>query len=1166
MMKLLKSKAMLNLAKALCLTFTLIFGLMMFATTLADMNRPLVSNFFNQPMQTYEMADDFVMPVNPDTGEPYEPKDYPTLGVKDENYPWYYKHKFDSLRELKHGKTLDDGTVLRGTSAVAEQIEAEGAALLYNKENALPLAKNSKVSLFSIGSYRAFYGPQGAHGVGSYTNWFMNDDAYTKAGFQVNKYLWQEYARLHGNPGSTSGDTGTGATTPYRRNRSNTPVTQKFGDIAWSDHTGPEGKALSGIYTTRIQEVDGVTKTIQESVAEYGDAAIFNWTRQNGENADLMPGAFGTNEQTYLDGNSGYDACRLTDKERSTVAGIAGLRKANVIKKFIINVNSNNMLAMDFMKDSNIGPYIDAVIWTGGTGENGIYAVPKLLSGEYNFSGSLPVTAFYNNYDIPAVANLNSAPGTTSTGSSSELIAQQMYYKNAPSTTGVESQKRYAYVVYQEGVYVGYRYPETRYEDAVANRSKTGNFKYADTVFATFGKGLSYTKFDFSEFSVSRQAGTYGDQYTVSVRVTNSGSKPGKKAVQIYAQKPYTQYCIDNEIEVPAVEFVGFGKTKMLDPGESQTVTVHIDGKYLAAYDFMKAKTFVQNAGPHYFAVGNDAHDALNNILARKNFTTASGMDYAGNRNLSWSVELPFDAVKYSYSSNTGEKISNLFDDGNWNLYKNKGPETVEYVSRDDWEGTLNFFKFNPGGAEGTREYYSESYASGYEELTWSPKILEDEFENFDPEEGDDGVEYPTYDAKYSPDNPYILPNGERIEKQVSLIDLMYDDQGDWVAFDDPLWDALLDQMSWEESCRLVLTGFRHTEPITSINKPQSFEFNESNGLALSNWNSSTPDGQVENKALARAYNDPDKTQHGSPGDEDFCTGMAELWPNNPVMTGTMNVNLMYECGLLWGEEGMWAGFSGLYGVGANMLRTPYGSRHAEYFSEDPVAGGIICSYLVGGMQAMGMNNTIKHFFLNEADTHRVGTNIWGTEQAFREIYLRMFEIPIDIQKVTLAGYGEVTVGGAMNVMGSKGRMGPYMCVAYEPLQTGWLRNEAGLRGFSTTDTPESQIMSKAAQVKAGCTLSDSNDKDVSAFDPYKTGHGAFAHKLRLAAKHNMYHALHSNAMNGFAPGMKVIALTPAWIGIVAGIDIAAGVLFGLSLVFLAVVVTLRMVGGKKND
>lgn len=1170
-MKLLRSKAMLNAAKALCVAFMLVFGLMMAASSVMFAWPGQVSAFLNQPTQRYEMAEGYELPINPDTGEPWDPEDYPTLGVKDPDYPWYYKPKFDSLKELKKGKTLEDGTKLRGTSAISEQIVAEGATLLYNKSNALPLtASERKVSLFSVGSIRAFYGAQGAHGVAgsanTYTGWFRYDDAYTKAGFEINRFLWDEYMRLHGDPNVQTGDTGTGATTPYRRNRSNNAVTQKFGDVAWTDHTGPQGKALQGIYSNRTRTVDGVTKQIDKSIEEYGDAAIFNWTRQNGENADLMPGAYGTNEQTFLDGNSGYDSCKLTDKERSTVTGLAGLRKAGTIKKFIIIVNSNNILAMDFMKDANIAPYVDAIIWIGGFGENGIYAVPKLLSGEYNFSGSLPVTAFYNNYDIPAVANLN-----TGDGSASSLDGQNFIFEGAPGTTA----NRNAYVVYQEGIYVGYRYPETRYEDVVGSRARTGNFKYGDTVYATFGTGLSYTSFSFSNFSASRRdGGSNGDKYTVSVRVTNTGSKAGKKAVQIYGQKPYTQNCIDNEIEVPAIELVGFAKTKMLQAGAYEDITVEVDGKYLAAYDFMKEKTYVQNSGAHYLAVGNNAHDALNNILARKGYTTTNGMDYNGNRNLSWSVNLPFSASKYAHASNTGERISNLFDDANWNLYKNKGDGEVKYVSRSDWEGTLSFFKFvpgnatsdNPAGNPNANEYYSKATASGaVPRLKWNSKIREDEDENFAVEPGDDGIKYPTYGAKYSEGNPYILPNQEKITKQVSLVDLMYDSEGKWVSYDDPLWDALLDQMSWDETCRLVRNGQRHTEPVASINKPQTFEYNESNGL-VGGWIPSTA-GFVKNKALAESLNDPDARQHGSPSDPDtFATGMAELWPCNPVMTATMNVDLMYECGLVWGEEGMWAGFSGLYGVGANILRTPYGSRHHEYFSEDPIAGGTICAYLVGGMQAMGMNNVIKHFFLNESDTHRIGTTIWATEQTMREIYLRMFEIPIAIKTVTLDGYGEVTVGGAMNTMGSKGRIGPYMVVAYEPLMTGWLRNEAGLRGFSTTDMPEGGgINSKAAQVKAGCTLSDSNDTLNTIFDPYATGHGEFAWKLREAAKRNMYHVLHSNGMNGFTAGTRVIALTPAWIGVVNALNITTGILFGLSFLFLIFVVALRMLNERSN-
>lgn len=1104
-----------TLSKALCVFFSLIFGVLMLGTQLADKNKPFVSGLLNQPMQKIEVAEGFVVPNDPATGVPYT--NYPIQGVKDENYPWYFKPNFKSLKEIKEGAGEK-----RGTSAVADQIEAEGATLLYNKNNALPLAQGSKVSLFSVGTLRAYFGPQGAHGVSGsgpyvYTTLHTNLEAYKKAGFLVNETLWANYLAKHGNPSVQTNDTGNNATTPFRRNRTNTPAQQKFGDIPWAT-----------IYTDNSQEV-------KDSVASFNDAAIFTWTRSNGENVELMAGAYGTGTEPYSHGNSGVDAAKLSDKERSVLVGLTALKKAGTIKKIIFNVNSNNMIAMEFMNDPAID--VDAVIWTGGHGEMGIYTVPKLLTGEYNFSGSLSMTAFYNNYDIPAVANNQSGAGSGTAHDGTNI-----HYTNALDISATKSQKTTAYVVYKEGVYVGYRYPETRYEDVVLGRAKTGSFKYKDTIFSTFGSGLSYTSFSFSNFSVTPKVAWSGDTYTASVRVTNNGAKAGKKSVQIYAQKPYTQYSIDNQVEKPSVELVGFGKTKLLQPGTSEIVTVEIDGKYLASYDYTKAKTYIIDAGAHYLAVGNNAHDALNNILARKGKTTANGMDYNGVANLSWSTNLAFDAEKYSKSDQTGNPITNLFDQANWNTYTNKGPEIVKYVSRNDWEGTLSFFEFVPGGAVGTRNYYSDSYAKGYEVLSVKSQILKDQRENFEPEPDDGGaVAYPTYGAD----------NG------LSLIDLMMDTEGNWISYDDPLWDKLLDQMTWDEMCLLVQEGFRHTVPVGSINKPQSFEFNESNGIALGSWNSSSPDGQVAGKALARAFDDPDKDK------------MAELWPNNPIMTATLNVELMYECGLLWGEEGMWAGFSGLYGVGFNTLRTPYGSRHAEYFSEDPYAGGTIGSYLVAGMQSRGMNCVIKHFVLNESEIHRVGASMWINEQALREIYLRMFEIPIAMKYVNLPGYAEpVLVGGAMNVMGSKGRIGPYMCVAYEPLQTGWLRKEAGLRGFSTTDTLESAINSKPAQVKAGTTLSDDNgtrddsgtNGNIKTFEPYKTGHGDFAWKLREAAKRNCYHVVHSNAMNGFAPGTKIIPLTPPWIGWLATINTIVGILFGLSCIFLATVIVMRRI------
>ena len=173
------------------------------------------------------------------------------------------------------------------------------------------------------------------------------------------------------------------------------------------------------------------------------------------------------------------------------------------------------------------------------------------------------------------------------------------------------------YVVYQEGMYLGYRYTETRYEDLILGAPNVGSYDYEKVVARPFGFGLSYADFALSNVKVDKT----GDRdYTVTVTVTNtSDTYSGKYSVPVYVSKPYGSYAKQNNIQVPSVELVDFGKTGVLAPGASEMLTITVDEKYFASYDAYGAKGYVLMDGDYYIAVGGDAHQAVNNVLAAKN-------------------------------------------------------------------------------------------------------------------------------------------------------------------------------------------------------------------------------------------------------------------------------------------------------------------------------------------------------------------------------------------------------------------------------------------------------------------------------------------------------------------------------------------------------------------
>lgn len=1073
-------KWMLVLSKALCVFFAILFGGVIWGTQLAMNNAPNVTSFLGQTSYVYESNDEETVDPIKDVGK--------------ENYPWYYKPAHSSLAELK-----------KDTDRVCEEIEEEGAVLLYNKtgsydgnSTALPLKKGSKVSFFSTGSIRPHLAGQGSHGVSTYTKNDTYLKAFAEAGYVVNETLWNSYLDMHGDPSSTSAD----RNNPYRRDRQSYPNGNrpyKLGDIFWDD-----------IYTNNSAEV--------KTSIDGSDAAIFCVTRQGGEGVDMWPGEFASSQTAQ--GNDNVDMLKLTKKEKSVLKGLTQLKKDGKIKRIIINLNLSNQMGMEFVNDPDID--VDAVVWTGGMGERGIYAVPKLLNGTSNFSGTLPFTVYYDNWDNPATANIYN--GTQGEGNFNSLM---LHYTNLSDLGRAKEEHTTSYVVYKEGIYVDYRYCETRYEDVVLKRANVGDFDYNKTIAYTHGTSLSYTDFELSDMRVERIQG--GNDYKVSVTVKNTGSVAGKKAVQIYAQKPYETYDVENEIEKSSVDFVGFKKTGELAAGASETVEIIVGGReFMAAYDSNGAGTYVVTPGTYYLAAGNNAHDALNNILATKGKTTSDGMDYNGKKALAWSTVInKLDTTTYAFSDATGVKIKNLFDESDINKYSGRGNNHVTYTTRNNWKDTLSFFEPN---------------TECYEKLEATAQLFDDQNVGREATEAEKSDRaYPEYERNYN-ENPLVGENGEIIlDKNLTLIDLLKDENGNEIPLSDPRWDYLMNQMSWDEMAKLVRRGFRHTEPATSIAMPQSFNYNESNGIALSTWDrndggGNALGGSIPGKALAVTLNDPD------------VKGMAMLWPTNCVITATLNPELAEEAGKLWGEEGNWAGMSGLYGPGFNTYRTAYGGRNYEYFGADAYGAGKMGAYLIKGMQSQGMFAVIKHFAFNDAENYRRAASVWLTEQAAREIYLRQFYYPI-------------VDGGALCVMSGMGRLGAVPCPSNESLMRGWLHGEAGLKGFATTDVMSGNYNSKVSQIKAGCDLSD-DDKLTGQHDfaPYEPGKGYadFAWMMRDSAKHICYAVLHSNAMNGYTPNTVMRAVTPAWQYWIMAIDITVGLLLLASIGLLTAVLVLR--------
>lgn len=534
-----------------------------------------------------------------------------------------------------------------------------------------------------------------------------------------------------------------------------------------------ESCGYKGSFTATINEApwEKVNNAAGSSFASYGDAAIITLGRMGCENNDLK-----------ITGSDGLDGSYLdvSAEEKTLLEEVVKLKKRGTFKRVILLLNSDHAFSM-----KNIMPFkgdVDACVWVGSAGRCSAQAVCDILSGKSNPSGSLMDTYLYDNLTSPVMANM----GDFTYGN----------LDNYPTLKGrIEwGNREGSYIVYAEGIYSGYRYYETRYEDAVLKQGNAGDFDYAAAVAYPFGYSGSYTTFSLSEFKVSRS----GDNYKASVRVTNTGNVPGKRSVQIYLQRPYTEYDRQYGIEKPSVELVAFGKTDTLAPKASEVVELSVPAEYFKAFDVKNKGTYILEAGDYYLTAATDAHNAVNNILAAKGKTAADGMVGEGDARLSAKFNVREDDYEIYSVTGDGFAIKEQLSMVDINRYENRGDNSVVYLTRSDWTGT---------------------YPSETVRLSLNDKMVEDMSICKTPSE-DPAAADMTFE--YGKENGYRL--------------VMYREED----YDSELWDLLLDQMTLEEQVLLNVYGSLSTRAVDSVGLPQTADYDGPMGLRMYKQNGAT--------------------------------------------------------------------------------------------------------------------------------------------------------------------------------------------------------------------------------------------------------------------------------------------------------------------------------------
>lgn len=980
-----------------------------------------------------------------------------------------------------------------------EDSVSEGTVLLKNTNSALPLRPNkdggkTKVTLLGNASANLVYGMDAGAGQIANENQYCKhfDQALKDAGYDVNQTMYDFYANSGVNQNNPAG------------------------------YYGLEGDLIIG-------EVDPSTFTpeVEQSLQEYNDAAIIVIARNVGEGFDLWSGESAQPLYQSGSGTSGSGTPLYQSALELTPYELALIEKAKSknFGKIILMLNSNQQIALQGLEND---PDIDAILQVGGLGYNGIDGFINVLSGEVAPSGKLINAWPSDSLSTPAAQNMGSTSFSNYEEVEDYFVANEAGYIAGPENAF----RQIWYTAQMESIYIGYRYYETRYEDVVLGRgnaestagafASTGSWNYDQEMAYTFGYGLSYTTFS-QEFVGNPTFDDEKKTYTFTVRVTNTGTEySGKEVVQIYAATPYTQEDIEHKVEKSAIQLAGFDKTDVLAPGEHEDLEIEVDLHDICSWDSESnggEGGYILSEGTHYFALGNGAHDALNNVLAKKSkdgiSVNKAKMDDEGNSDLVFSFDQnQRDEETYSVSQYTGERLTNQLEDADINYWL-PSDKKATYLTRHDW---TTFPEIIEGEDNGRASIKIEATSQMLLEMI-----------------GQTSVNGKDYSAGSLDEEAKDVVSGVGTEYQVSM--MMGAD------YDDPNWDLILDQLSYEDLANIVAAGNGFTYACESIVYPGSRD-----GDGPIGWYSST----MEYKG--------DKWYNGTTGyigrggvvTEGFLP--SRIYEGTLVCAASFNRDLEVRRGKLLGNEGIFLGRTGMWGISAaNIGRTAFSGRNGEYYGEEPMIGAIMGAAVSSGYASKGGIAFTKHYAFNDTETNRYGGCVFMTEQTAREISLRAFE-------GILAPEEGITK--SMGLMESFTRLGCTWVGESYPLMTQILRNEWGFQGAAITDMAVAQLTYYHAPeaVKAGTDYFDTTDatlyggfftKDKLEEDPVL--HAA----LKQAAHRILYIYVNSLTMNGTPLSADLVRVLAPWEIAIICIDVVLGVI-ALGTLVLYVVVEFR--------
>lgn len=799
--------------------------------------------------------------------------------------------------------TIEDMAAAARDIAIREG--EEGTVVMKNDNGVLPLKANANVALFGLAAYNV-YGPKGGNADAA-----SLADALAGAGLNVNETLKDYYLtniiNMH---------------TEMRANR----WTGKEVPTTVYDHMYV---SAPGDWTTyQIAEVPpaefetlGVPANWKEAIAK-DSIGICVFARGAGEGNTYKPGS----ALNYAGEATGEDPLKLSADELAVVEAA----KETCSKVIVLLNTGNNMMIADIAEGGS--HEVDGICYIGCPNDYQTIGIANVLTGKVNATGALASAFVRDHQSIPAVQNVGgdyfADYEIVCRNDDPRYPGKEIGNIGTGSFGGADTYNGGMYIVEAEGIYVGYKYYETRYFDAVMGQGNANSaagatqgsaWNYGDEMLYTFGHGLSYLDYTQTIKSVTVDRSVNGN-ITAVVEVKNNSNQDGKFLTQLYVQQPYTDYDRTNLVEKSAVMFLNSAKVDVA-AGKSKEVTITIPTKYLASYDANNAKTYILDAGDYYFTAAAGAHEAVNNILAAQGKTVADGMDAAGkNAVVSWKLDA-LDNTTFAIANNT--TVTNVADDADLNYWL---PGTVTYLTRQDWNTfPINYNKLNLKIADSPKKDQ------------WIAEMRGETYTISDTGAAVEAVPGPKFTAS------------EIGAEQLNNIN-------------DPYWDKLVHAITIDEAVGAVIHGGSRSDTLTNIDNPVVIQNEGPTGISAG----------YTDEATGKTYK--------------FNVNSQTL------LGCSFNPELAYQWGLVEGNSCLWVERYDLWGSGLTLNRTPYNGRNYEYISEDPMLTNVIGREVIQGCSDKGIINGPKHMGFNDQEHNRAGISAYMTEQKFRETDLRGFE------------------------------------------------------------------------------------------------------------------------------------------------------------------------------